>query len=99
MNIGFGNIVNADKHTERTIVTAEPVLYPVLFCATSMQDASALLLSAMQAALAKYPPDTEVRIMLSNGLYQSFCNQILPEQQQIANRLLVAKLSDFQNEN
>lgn len=85
-----------DGHTERTIAISEPVLYPVLFCATSMQDASTLLLSAMQAALAKYPGDTEVRIMLSTGLYQSFCNRILPKDQQFTNRLLLAKVSDYE---
>lgn len=88
-----------DERAERMVATSEPVLYPVLFGATSMQDASALLLFAMQAALAKYPGDTEVRIMLSNGLYQSFCNQILPKEQQITNRLLLAKVSEYKNEN
>ena len=76
--------------------TGETVLYPVLFDSGSEQDVYVLLLEAMRTALTKYPPDTQVRVVLTNDRYERLCTYLMPRRR-TANKLLIADVARLDN--
>ena len=70
------------------------VLYPVLFCAGSLPDAQALLYASLQAANAKYDPDTDVHIIMGHDTYTKLVTAILPKNHTPSN-LLMADVADY----
>ncbi|MDD6037311.1 MAG: GNAT family N-acetyltransferase [bacterium] len=95
-----GLIVQCVRHkigesNEKTgIASEEMILYPVLFHAESEHDVSALLCESMQAACAKYAPETDVRIILTHERYERLCAYVLPKVR-TDNKLLVADVNAF----
>ena len=54
------------------------------------------LLEAMRTALTKYPPDTRVRVVLTNDRYERLCTYLMPGRR-TENKLLIADVARFDN--
>lgn len=87
---------NLYETVDDTLVSAgkEQVLSPVYFCAQSVQEEKALLFAAMQAAVKKYAPDTEVHIICRSNSCDRLMHEVLPEGG-TSSRLLIADVAEY----
>ncbi len=83
-----------DMQGGRIVRRTQETLYPVLFSAKGDEVARSLVQASVTAAMRKYPPDTEVRIVLLNDAYAEVLKELLPNDS-VKSKMLVAQVSQY----
>ncbi|MBQ8148667.1 MAG: GNAT family N-acetyltransferase [Lachnospiraceae bacterium] len=83
-----------DMQGGRIVRLTQETLYPVLFSAKDDKVAGELVRASVTAAMRKYSPDTEIRIVLLTDMYAEVLKDLLPNDS-VESKMLVAQVSQY----